>query len=155
MLAVWRYSGHLMGIPESILYRDAEEAESIYTMGFMCEPPPTQDSVDMANALIKSIPGVADITDPVEQKKTTALAYRLSRALIGKTRATQFQYPWSFTFGALLMFRIKQRIQRALRDTQLVRSGNFTQMLQISVYDDGGLSYKMPDSIRASQSIDW
>ncbi len=155
VLAVWRYSGHLMGIPESILYRDAEEAESIYTMGFMCEPPPTQDSVDMANALIKSIPGVADITDPVEQKKTTALAYRLSRALIGKTRATQFQYPWSFTFGALLMFRIKQRIQRALRDTQLVRSGNFTQMLQISVYDDGGLSYKMPDSIRASQSIDW
>ena len=53
------------------------------------------------------------------------------------------------------MFRIKQRIQRALRDTQLVRSGNFTQMLQISVYDDGGLSYKMPDSIRASQSIEW
>ena len=155
VMAVWRYSGYLMGIPESILYRDAEEAESIYTIGFLCEPPPTQDSVDMANALIRSIPSVADITDPVEQKKTTALAYKLSRALIGKTRANQFQYPWSLTFGALFLFRIKQRIQRALRNTQLVRSGNFTQMLQISVYDEGGLSYRMPDSIRASQSSDW
>ena len=155
VMAVWRYSGYLMGIPESILYRDAEEAESIYTIGFLCEPPPTQDSVDMANALIKSIPSVADITDPVEQKKTTALAYKLSRALIGKTRANQFQYPWSLTFGALFLFRVKQRIQRALRNTQLVRSGNFTQMLQISVYDEGGLSYRMPDSVRASQSSDW
>ncbi len=155
VMAVWRYAGYLMGIPESILYRDAEEAESIYTIGFLCEPPPTRDSVDMANALIKSIPSVADITDPVEQKKTTALAYKLSRALIGKTRADQFQYPWTLTFGALFLFRIKQRIQRALRNTQLVRSGNFTQMLQISVYDEGGLSYRMPDSVRASQSSDW
>ena len=155
VMAVWRYAGYLMGIPESILYRDAEEAESIYTIGFLCEPPPTRDSVDMANALIKSIPSVADITDPVEQKKTTALAYKLSRALIGKARANQFQYPWSLTFGALFLFRVKQRIQRALRNTQLVRSGNFTQMLQISVYDEGGLSYRMPDSVRASQSSDW
>ena len=155
VLAVWRYSGYLMGIPESILYRNAEEAESIYTVGFMCEPPPTRDSVDMANALIRSIPSVADITDPVEQKKTTALAYKLSRALIGRARAEQFQYPWSLTFGALFLFRIKQRIQRALRNTQLVRSGNFTQMLQISVYDEGGLSYRMPDSVRASQSSEW
>ena len=155
VLAVWRYSGYLMGIPESILYRNAEEAESIYTIGFLCEPPPTRDSVEMANALIRSIPGVADITDPVEKRKTTALAYKLSRALIGKTRANQFQYPWKFTFGALLLFRIKQRIQRALRNTQLVRSGNFTQMLQISVYDEGGLSYRMPDSVRASRSSEW
>ena len=155
VMAVWRYAGYLMGIPESILYRNAEEAESIYTIGFLCEPPPTRDSVDMANALIRSIPSVADITDPVEQKKTTALAYKLSRALIGKTRADQFQYPWTLTFGALFLFRIKQRFQRALRNTQLVRSGNFTQMLQISVYDEGGLSYRMPDSVRASQSSDW
>ena len=155
VMAVWRYAGYLMGIPESILYRNAEEAESIYTIGFLCEPAPTRDSVDMANALIRSIPSVADITDPVEQKKTTALAYKLSRALIGKTRADQFQYPWTLTFGALFLFRIKQRFQRALRNTQLVRSGNFTQMLQISVYDEGGLSYRMPDSVRASQSSDW
>ena len=92
MLAVWRYAGHLMGIPESILYTDEAEAESIYTVGFLCEPPPDEDSVEMAQALIKSIPAVAGITDPVEKRKTTALAYRLSRALIGNKRASQFRY---------------------------------------------------------------
>ena len=73
-MAVWRYAGYLMGIPESILYRDAEEAESVYTVGFMCEPPAGQDSVDMANALIRAIPTVTDFSDPVESKKTIALA---------------------------------------------------------------------------------
>ena len=155
VLAVWRYAGYLMGIPESILYTTGEEAESMYTIGFMCEPPPTQDSVDMANALIKSIISVADITDPVEQKKTTALAYKLSRSLIGKTRADQFNYPRSFTLGALFLFRMQQRMQRALRNTQMIRSGNFTQLLELSVYDSGGLSYRLPDSVRASKSEDW
>ena len=155
VLAVWRYAGYLMGIPESILYTTGEEAESMYTIGFMCEPPPTRDSVDMANALIKSIISVADITDPAEQKKTTALAYKLSRSLIGKTRADQFNYPRSFTLGALFLFRMQQRMQRALRNTQMIRSGNFTQLLELSVYDSGGLSYRLPDSVRASKSEDW
>ncbi|MYF70360.1 MAG: DUF2236 domain-containing protein [Proteobacteria bacterium] len=128
VLAVWRYAGHLMGIPESILYTDGAEAESIYTVGFMCEPPPDEDS---------------------------ALAYRLSRALIGNTRARQFRYPWSPTVGALFLFKLKQRIQRKFKNTQLVRSGNFSQLLEISVYDEGGLSYRMPDHIHASKSSEW
>ena len=66
---MWRYAGHLMGIPESILYTDGAEAESIYTAGFMCEPPPDEDSVEMAHAPIESIPAVAGITDPAEKRK--------------------------------------------------------------------------------------
>ena len=155
VLAVWRYAGYLMGIPESILYTDGAEAESIYTVGYMCEPPPDEDSVEMAHSLIKAIPSVAGITDPVEKRKTTALAYRLSRALIGKERATQFQYPWSPTVGALLLFKLKQRIQRKFKNTQLLRSGNFSQLLEISVYDEGGVSYRMPDHVHASKSSDW
>ena len=155
VLAVWRYAGYLMGIPESILYTDGDEAESIYTVGFMCEPPPDEDSVEMAHALIRSIPSVAGITDPVEKRKTTALAYRLSRALIGNKRAGQFQYPWSPTIGALFLFKLKQRIQRKFKNTQLVSSGNFSQLLDISVYDEGGVSYRMPDHIHASKSSEW
>ena len=155
VMAVWRYAGYLMGIPESILYRDAKEAESVYTVGFMCEPPAGQDSVDMANALIRAIPSVADISDPVESKKTIALAYRLSRALIGPARARQFRYPWKPTLGALAIFSAKQRAHRILKSTQLVRSSNFTQLLKISVYDEDGLSYKLPDSVRASRSSEW
>ena len=155
VLAVWRYAGHLMGIPDSILYTDGADAEAVYTIGFMCEPPPDQDSADVANMLIRSIPAVANMEDPVEQRKTMALAYRLSRALIGRQRAADFQYPRSLAVGTLPLFRLKQRLQRVLKGTQLVRLGNFTQLLEISVYDEGGVSYRMPDRVRASKSIDW
>ena len=155
VLAVWRYSGYLMGIPESILYTDGDDAQAIYTIGYLCEPPPDQDSADVANMLIRSIPAVANMEDPVEQRKTMALAYRLSRALIGRQRAADFQYPRSLAVGTLPLFRLKQRLQRVLKGTQLVRLGNFTQLLEISVYDEGGVSYRMPNRVRASKSIDW
>ena len=37
-MAVWRYSGHLMGIPATILFQDADEALKLYDLGHMCEP---------------------------------------------------------------------------------------------------------------------
>ena len=53
------------------------------------------------------------------------------------------------------MYRTKQRIQRILKNSQLVRSENFTQLLQISVYDQDGLSYRMPNHVHTSKSIEW
>ena len=29
-MSVWRYAGHLMGIPDTILYKNTAEAEKIY-----------------------------------------------------------------------------------------------------------------------------
>ena len=144
VLDVWRYTGYVMGIPETILYTDGAAAESIYKIGYMCEPPPDPDSVAVANMLIQAIPSVADITDPEEKRNLVNLTYRLSRALIGKKRAEQFEFPKTSTLGTLLMYRTKQRIQRVLKNSQSVRSENFTQLLQVSVYDQDGLSYRMP-----------
>ena len=158
VLAVWRYAGYLMGIPETILYTNAAEADEIYRIGYMCEPPPDADSVTMANALIQAIPEVAGITDPVEKQKVITLAYRLSRALLGNTLADQFQYPKGSTLGTLFLFRNKQRMQRLFKrwfKKGGIRSENFSQLLQISVYDEGGLSYKMPDHVYASKSNPW
>ena len=121
----------------------------------MCEPPPDPDSVAVANMLIQAIPSVADITDPEEKQHLVNFAYRLSRALIGEKRAEQFEFPKTSTLGTLLMYRTKQRIQRILKNSQLVRSENFTQLLQISVYDQDGLSYRMPNHVHTSKSIDW
>ena len=154
VLAVWRYAGFLMGIPETILYTDGAEAEKIYQIGYLCEPSPDADSITMANALIQSIPVVAGITDPVEKEKVITLAYRLSRALLGNTLADQFQYPKGWNIGTLFLFRNKQRMQRWFKKGG-VRSENFSQLLQISVYDEGGLSYKMPDHVHASKSSPW
>ena len=155
VLSIWRYTGYLMGIPETILYTNEAEAINIRKIGYMCEPPPDADSVAVANMLIQSIPSVAGITDPVEKENLMNLAYRLSRALIGNKLANEFQYPKMSTTGTLLSYRMKQRVQRFLKGDQLVRSGNFVQLLQISVYDGAGLSYKMPDHVHTSKSSPW
>lgn len=155
VLAVWRYAGYLMGIPESILYTDGASAQRVYTTGFACEPPPDEDAGTMANALIQAVPGVAGISDDAEKEKVLALAYRLSRALIGKRLADIYEYPMKSTLGTLFLFRMKQRAQRFLKRDNIIRSGNFSQLLQISVYDEAGLSYKMPDHVFASKSNPW
>lgn len=155
VIDVWRYAGYLMGIPETILYRNRQEAEEIYQIAHLCEPPLDADSIKMANALIQSIPSVAGIEEPSEQKKTITLAYRISRALIGNQLADQFEYPNSSTVGTLLVFRLKQHIQRWMKGSQWVRSDNFTQLLGISMYDRGGVSYRMPDHFLQSKSNDW
>ncbi len=158
VLAVWRYAGYLMGIPETILYTNDSSAEKIYKIGYMCEPPPDADSIAVANMLIQAIPAVADVKDPKERDDLVALAYRLSRALIGNRLADQFGFPKPTGLQGLLTlfsYRTKQRIQRFLKNRQLVRSENFTQLLQISVYDEGGLSYRMPNHVYTSKSIQW
>ena len=157
VLAVWRYAGYVMGIPESILYATAADAERVYKVAYLCEPPPEPDSVTVANMLIQSIPSVANVKDPAEQKKLVRLAYRLSRALIGDRLATAFGYPKKspWDIGTLFQYRTKQRVLRSLAGSQRVRAHNFTQLLQISVYDDEGLSYRMPDHVRSVESSQW
>ena len=155
VMSVWRYAGHLMGIPDTILYSNTAEAENLYKVGFICEPPADADSVAVANTLIQAIPLVAGITDPVEKEELLTLAYRLSRALIGNRLADGFEFPKHPTIGTLFAFRTKERIRRLLKGTPLIRAGNFTQLLQISVYDEGGLSYRMPDHVDTSKSIEW
>ena len=155
VLSVWRYTGYLMGIPETILYTNDADAKKTYQIGYMCEPPADADSIAVANMLIQAIPTVAGVTDPVKKKNLTKLAYRLSRALIGNELADRFQFPKTSTLGVLLMYRMKQRMLRFMKSDRLIRSGNFTQLLRISVYDDHGLSYRMPNHVYTSQSIEW
>ena len=56
LMAVWRYSGYLMGIPETILFRDEEDALEVFRIGRICEPPPSLESIAMASSLINSAP---------------------------------------------------------------------------------------------------
>ncbi len=155
ILAIWRYSGYLMGIPESILYTTGEEAKSIYRIGRLCEPMPKEDSVKMANLLIQSIPEVANIEDLQEQKEVVKLAYRLARVLIGNELADDFEFPKSSTMLTLSGFRWKQFVKRVRKSQGRVRADNFTEVIQISVYDDHGVSYVMPDHVKAAKSINW
>ncbi len=154
VMSVWRYAGYLMGIPETILYRTAEDARDMYEIGYSCEPKADPDSIAVANLLIKSIPNVAGTTDPAEVEQLVRLAYKLSRALIGNQLADEFDFPKTPTLLTLFMYRWKQRYHRTIKK-ELIRSNNFTQLLEISVYDAGGLSYRMPSHVHTSKSIEW
>ena len=35
---IWRYTGYLMGVPESILFKDEEEALRLFEIAKICEP---------------------------------------------------------------------------------------------------------------------
>ena len=157
VMDVWRYSGYLMGIPETVLYASEEEAQRMHELAVLCEPTPGVESRELANALIQSIPAVAKIDDEAEKKKIVKLAYRLSRALIGNDLANAFGYPkrrpWHV--GTLALFRTKQRLQRRWSGAEALRATNLTQLLQMSVYDEGGLSYRMPDHVKAEKQNPW
>ncbi|MCY3970260.1 MAG: hypothetical protein OXG74_10015, partial [Acidobacteria bacterium] len=61
--------------------------------------------------------------------------------------------PWHV--GTLALFRARQRLLRRWSGAETLRANNITQLLQISVYDEGGLSYRMPDHVKAEKQNPW
>ena len=153
--SLWRYVSYLMGVPEAILYSNRDEAQKLFKIAFMCEPSPDPDAATMANILIQSIPVVAGLVDPGEQKTMKDLAYRISRALVGNELANQLNFPKGSSKGVLYMYRAKQLSMRLIKDAQSIKSENFLQLLNISQYDDTGISYKLPDHVHTLKSSEW
>ena len=155
VMHVWRYAGYVMGVPLDILYDDRDHARRIFRIAHLCEPTPDADAATMANALIGAIPLTAGIDDERRQQEVVKLAYRLSRALIGTKLADQLEFPRMMTVGSLFAFRARQKVQRLLQGRQTVRSTNFSQLLDISVYDAPDERYRMPDHYLSTRSRPW
>lgn len=155
VMDVWRYTGYVMGVPDEMLYVDREHATRISDIARICEPPPDADAGTMANALIAAIPLTAGIEGERMQRKVIKLAYRLSRALIGRELADQLEFPKMSTVGSLYAFRTKQQLQRWMQGRQAVRFTNFEQLLDISVYDPPDERYRLPDHHLSSHSRPW
>ena len=159
-MQVWRYSGHLMGIPETILYRDEAEALRLFEIGRLCEPPPGYQATSMANALINSAPLVAGVEGAEARRSLAKYVYSISRALIGNPLADALKYPPSSTFGVLLWFRFQAKFERVLdkiipRAVRNRNFANFTSLLEVSMFDETGISYRMPDHVFAEESSRW
>ena len=158
--AVWRYAGHLMGIPDTILFADRSAALHLHKIGAICEPPPTEDSIIMANALINSAPAVAGITDEDERKALVYdRIYPISRALLGEERADELRFPKSRrlrSLGILYQFRLdlfhNRMMQKFLRKK---RGESMSTVFSASLYDESGLTYEMPDHAYAERSARW
>ena len=155
VMQVWRYAGRVMGVPEGILFVDREHARRIFRIAHLCEPSPDADAAAMANALIGAIPLTAGIEEERKQRSVMKLAYRLSRSLIGNELADQLAFPKMNTVGSLAAFRARQRLQRFVQGRQKVRLNNFSQLLDISVYDRPDDRYRMPDHYLSARSNPW
>ena len=159
-MAVWRYSGYLMGIPETILFHDADEALELYDVGHMCEPDSPIESVVMANALVNSAPLIAGVTDPADRRSLAQYVYRISRGLIGNEVADSLQYPPLSSFGAVWWFKMQQRYGDILgkllpgrrQDSNYTR---FAGLLETSLFDEEGIRYTLPDHVYAEESAKW
>lgn len=159
-MAVWRYTGYLMGIPESILYTEEEDALRIFEIGGICEPDPDFESIAMANSLIHAGPLLVDMTEPEIRQNFAKYVFRVSRALIGRELSDQLHYPATPLVGVLPWFRMQRRYQRfAARYLKpLAKQNNFTaftSLLQVSVFDEAGISYRLPDHVYAEESSRW
>ena len=160
-MAVWRYTGLLMGIPETILFRDADEALKLYDIGLMCEPnSPPIESVAMAHSLVNSAPLIAGRTDPADRRNLANYAYRVSRGLIGDEIADSLMYPPLSVFGVVWWFKAQNRYGNVLEKLFPVRRRNsnfarFTSLLDASLFDEEGLRYTLPDHVYVEESTKW
>ena len=159
-MAVWRYSGHLMGIPPTILFRDYAAALEMFRIGALCEPDPDIESIAMANALVHSAPLVAGTTDRDERRKLAQYIFSVSRALIGDELADRLHYPPGRTFGVLPWFRMQRRYQHVIRERfpRLARESNFSAfntLLEVSALQGLDIDYRLPDHVYAEESRQW
>ena len=159
-MAVWRYSGYLMGIPETILFRDADEALRLWEIALTCEPDSPSESVVMAHSLVNSAPLIAGRTEPADRRELAGYVYRVSRGLIGNEVADSLMYPPLSAFGAVWWFKMQQRYGKVLsklfpkrrQDSNFTR---FTSLLDTSLFDEEGIRYTLPDHVYAEESTKW
>ena len=107
IMAVWRYTAYIMGVPESILFTNEAEALQLHRVAMLCEPPMPDESIIMANALINSAPLVAGVTDPPARRAMVEREiYPVSRALVGDEVADRLRFPQNRKIAILAQFKL-------------------------------------------------
>jgi len=157
---IWRYSGYLMGVPETILFRSEAEALELCRVAFACEPRPEIESLVMGNALVNSSPVVIGIRKPGERQKLADYVYRVSRALIGDELADQLNYPRQSTWGLLFYLRTKRRLGKRVRSLfprweARVKVDRFKALVDNSRLRDPLISYRLPPKLYSDETQTW
>lgn len=157
---IWRYSAHLMGVPETILFTSESEALELCRVAIACEPQPPIEGIVMANALVNSAPVVIGIRKPRERQQLANYVYRVSRALIGDELANRLNYPPQSTRGLLFYLRTKRRLARRLRSLAprweaKAKVDRFTALVDNSLLRDPLISYRLPPKLYSDETQTW
>ena len=157
---IWRYSGYLMGVPETILFTSEAEALDLCRIAVACEPRPTIEGIVMAHALVNSAPVVIGIRKPRERQNLADYVYRVSRALIGDELADQINYPPQSTWGLLFYLRNKRRLAKRLRGLvpkweAKAKVDRFTALVDNSQLRDPLISYRLPPKLHSDETQTW
>ncbi len=157
---VWRYSALLLGVPQEVVFRDEAGALHIFDVAKLCEPPPGDDAIIMANSIINSAPMVVGVNESAERRKVARLAYSISRGLIGGTLADALRYPGKGEGLAVQGFRFRTRFARAAFGVipAIRKHRNLTRTNQLMDFVNLGrseLSYALPTAVHDEDSSDW
>lgn len=155
---VWRYSGYLMGIPETILYQDEDDALELFAIGRVCEPPVSMESIAMAWSLINSAPLLSGTVDSEERKKLSELISRVSRVLIGDELADDLSLPkanQTITMMQFKLFNLIEKTSSIFNRMNLEKRYDIAKILQLSHYGTHGISYRLPDHYYDEESSEW
>ena len=157
-MQIWRYSGYLMGIPESILYQDEDDALELFAIGRVCEPPVSMESIAMAWSLINSAPLLSGTVDSEERKKLSELISRVSRVLIGDELADDLSLPKASQTMTMMQFKLFNLIEKTssiFDRMNLEKRYDIAKILQLSHYGTQGISYRLPDHYYDEESSEW
>ena len=157
---VWRYTALIMGVPESILFTDYASAMRIFEIGTICEPPPDDDAIIMANSIVNSAPIVLGFAETNERRAKAAFMYQVSRDLIGDKMADDFRFPRSRWLREVPLLRLRNRANRVASrllpgwGSRQARN-KFSDMLSVSNLGNYDLSYALPTSVYDEASREW
>ena len=157
---VWRYTGMVMGIPESIMFHDRASADRTFQVAAMCEPTPDDDAIIMANSIINSAPIVLGFTETNERRKMAAYIYEISRELIDDELADALRYPKSRRIKRVPMLFLRNRAEKTLLKlfppSRASRSmKRFNVLLDASDLGESAHSYALPTTLYDEDSRDW
>ena len=157
---VWKYTASLLGVPEQIVFQDYASSVRAFEVGRLCEPPPDDDAIIMANSIINCAPIVLGITEAEARRSMASYIYQVSRELIGHDLSDQLKFPAPRLIGQLPFLRLRnfgdRRLRRVAPNRGAARSkAKFLELLDLTDLGPDGFSYSLPTVVFDEESREW
>ena len=152
---IWRYVAYLFGVPDTLLFRNYEEAIELCRVGSACEPEPDLESIALTNGFLSSAPMLAGTTEREARREASKDLFKFSRALIGHERADKLNFPKYNTTGIKTFFKWKRKLSQKFKYSGASQADNFAALLDASKGNQLGLRYVLPPQLFSDERVKW